>query len=105
MASRITDGTFIILAKIYRFDDISENLDIFYPAKFRRPGWLLTGPGGKKLKGAGIATCRGERGTLGCRVQEAAPPRGPTHQGPVRVGKPTGMGPAPKKLETLHVRR
>ena len=40
-----------------------------------------------------------------CRVQEASTHMDPNRKGLIRVGKPTGMGPARQKLEMLPARR
>ena len=47
---KLVDGVFMFLAD---------------PAKHRRPGWPLTGSGGKDLKEEGIATCLGMGATAG----------------------------------------
>ena len=84
------DGTFTFLAD---------------PVKHRRPGWPLTGSGGKEFKEAGSVTCPGKGVTAGCRVQEAALPSRPANKGGIRVGMPTGMLPTLIKSAMVHVRQ
>ena len=56
------DGALNILDRVNFVHDDPLVLASIDPQNDRRPGWLLTGSGGKDLKVRGLVTCRRERG-------------------------------------------